>query len=466
LPPGRLRGGPGIRALAALALALMVLPALAAPAGAQLPTPHIDNVLPARGQVGSPVAIIGTGFGERSPLSGVTFNGVDATPITWSDTFIATVVPEGATTGPVVVRVLGVLLSNGVEFEVTDGPDPAERWYLAEGSTSHGFETYVLMQNTADVDATVNVVYNTTMYGRVPRPQPINIPPGARVTLYLNDDIPDADVSTILTSSQPIVAERAVYWNNRIEGHESIGATAPSGTWYIAEGSTAHGFETWILVQNPQFSSTTVRVTYMTSKGIIEKAPFDLGPGRRASIAVAKDVGACDVSAVIESDLEVVCERAVYWDGRRGGHCSIGVTEGSANWYLAEGTTAWGYQTWLLLQNPGESEAGVAVTYMTPSGPVAEPQFTMGPGARHTILVNDRVQNQDTAIEVVSDSDIIAERSMYWDNGTGKAGHGTVGSPYTSTEIYLAEGSTAWGLRRSSAYRTRLTGPPTCPWSS
>src|SRR5439155_17408394 len=63
----------------------------------------------------------GTGFGATKGTSTVTFNGVAATPATWSATSIAVPVPAGATTGNVVVTV-GGLASNGSAFTVTVAP--------------------------------------------------------------------------------------------------------------------------------------------------------------------------------------------------------------------------------------------------------------------------------------------------------------------------------------------------------
>ncbi|MBU4489203.1 MAG: hypothetical protein KKE79_01035, partial [Actinobacteria bacterium] len=45
--------------------------------------------------------------------------------------------------------------------------------------------------------------------------------------------------------------------------HDSIGVTEPNKTWYLAEGSTAGGFETWVLVQNPGTETATVDLTFM-----------------------------------------------------------------------------------------------------------------------------------------------------------------------------------------------------------
>jgi hypothetical protein len=42
-----------------------------------------------------------------------------------------------------------------------------------------------------------------------------------------------------------------MYGGNRTWAHDSIGVTAPAPVWYLAEGSTEGGMETWVLVQNP-----------------------------------------------------------------------------------------------------------------------------------------------------------------------------------------------------------------------
>ncbi|MHB8893636.1 MAG: IPT/TIG domain-containing protein [Candidatus Geothermincolia bacterium] len=435
-------------AFTVFALALLVAAVVAGtvPASAQPLVPFILNLTPSQGIVGTPVLITGSNFGAANPLSTVTFNGVQATVVAWTDGAIGTSVPEGATTGPVVVRTpFGA--SNGVQFTVGSIPQPAQTWYLAEGSTAWGFDTYLLMENVTNIDATVYITYNTAQFGVIPRPQPLNVPPSSRVTLRLNDDIPNVDLSTQVSSSQLIVCERAIYWNNRIEGSDSVGTTAPATTWYLAEGCTTYPFETWLCIQNPSLiAAANVDVTYMTSKGVVAKPTISVGAGQRKTIDVSKDVGACDVSTQVVSDLNVICERSMYWDSRRGGHDSIGVSAPSETWYLAEGTTAWGFQTWLLLQNPNTVEANVNVTYMTASGPIKQPVVTMPPNSRQTINVNGIVPNMDTSIEVVSDVAICAERSMYWDNGSGKAGTDTIGFVSPDNNIYLAEGSTAWGF--------------------
>lgn len=82
----------------------------------------IESLVPDRGTTGTSVQITGTGFGRNEQgYSTVKFNGVTAAVTDWSDGFIKTSVPNGATTGNVVVTVDGKE-SNGILFTI-DGPD-------------------------------------------------------------------------------------------------------------------------------------------------------------------------------------------------------------------------------------------------------------------------------------------------------------------------------------------------------
>jgi YD repeat-containing protein len=79
--------------------------------------PQISAVSPTVGAAGTSVTVSGSNFGATQGSSTVTFNGVAATPTSWSAGEIVAPVPAGATTGPVVVTVNGGT-SNGQTFTV------------------------------------------------------------------------------------------------------------------------------------------------------------------------------------------------------------------------------------------------------------------------------------------------------------------------------------------------------------
>jgi RHS repeat-associated protein len=81
--------------------------------------PVLDSLTPNSGSVGTVVTIRGAGFGATQADGTVTFNGVSATPASWSDSQIVVTVPGGATTGTVVVTSSG-LPSNALPFSIYD----------------------------------------------------------------------------------------------------------------------------------------------------------------------------------------------------------------------------------------------------------------------------------------------------------------------------------------------------------
>ncbi len=86
-----------------------------------IPPPAITLLSQTTGSAGSSITITGANFGATQSTSTVTFNGTTATVTSWSATSIVVTVPAGATTGNVVVTVLGVA-SNGSPFTVVPAP--------------------------------------------------------------------------------------------------------------------------------------------------------------------------------------------------------------------------------------------------------------------------------------------------------------------------------------------------------
>lgn len=329
-------------------------------------------------------------------------------------------------------------------------------WYLAEGSTAWGFSTYITIANPNPETVTASVTYmdpdgqsgKGDLAGRY-----ITLPPLSQTTVDPRWDLGDTDFSTMVTCTDtPIAVDRTMMWNAggaaTGQGHNSIAVTAPSNDWYLPEGSSTWGFETWTLVQNPNATEANVELTYMT-EGAWKKARKTIPAYSRASYSMQDDIGECDASIEVTSDVAVIAERSMYRHQRREGSCSIGATTPAADYFLAEGTTAWGFDTYVLVQNPNGTEASVSITYMTPDGPVAQPAFVMPPSTRRTIRVNDvpGVSNTDLSTQVHADMPIVAERAMYWNGGSdqGEACHDSIGVPEASKSFLLPDGQTSNG---------------------
>ncbi|MBU1670795.1 MAG: IPT/TIG domain-containing protein [Actinobacteria bacterium] len=419
--------------------------------------PIIASVTPSSGIPGETVTVKGRGFGALRGTSVVTFNGVPATDyLSWSDDTIVLVVPDGATTGAVVVRTEGGNSNSDRYFTVTC-PD----WYLAEGSTDHGFTTYISIENPNDQDLNARVTY--FLADGTSAEVMAGLPALSQVTLDPAETIGAADFATKVEclQGQTIAVDRTMSWTGpgapSPEGHCSIGIAAPSKTWYMAEGCSAFGFETWVLVFNPSPAPATVDLTYMMEGWKPTTVREVVPPLSRCSYSMGDDIGERNSSIRVDSDVAVVAERSMYRNDRREGSCSVGVTAsaliyysasagaGQGGSYLPEGTTAHGFESYILVQNPNDTDANVTVTYLTSTGPVPQEPFVMPPDSRRTILVNDALPQTDFSTRVASDRAIVAERAVYWNNGTGQACHASIGLSAPHAEFTLPDGQTSDG---------------------
>ncbi|MBU1671656.1 MAG: DUF362 domain-containing protein [Actinobacteria bacterium] len=325
-------------------------------------------------------------------------------------------------------------------------PATAFDYYLAEGCTAYGYETWVLVANPNDEAATVSISYFTDSGCR--NADPITVPPRSRLTVNAASCIWEQNAGVRVGSDRPVYVERAMYWSDRAEGHDSTGTDAGAAEWYVSEGHTADGFDDWLEILNPGSEPASAAVSYYTPGGTVAGPTVSVAPYARSTVHVNEVVPSGDVSAKVTSDRPVVVEGSLYWDSRRGGNGSIGVTAPATDWYLAEGCTGWGFDTYVQLLNPGTKDARVECEFMTGeegADPIGR-TITVPAGTRRTVWVNDVVQNKDVSTVVHSDEPIVAGRSMLWPVPGGKAGHVTNGMTAPATEVFLPEGCTAYGF--------------------
>ncbi len=305
-------------------------------------------------------------------------------------------------------------------------------WYLAEGSTYGGMETWVVVQNPNATAVTVDITFQTNE-GKKDGPQDFPIPAQSRRSFILNSLAPDMkDVSTQVTASGgQVVCERAVYGPGKAWAHESIGSRFSAAQWYLAEGSTYGGMETWVVVQNPNDYQSVVDVTFYTENGK-KDGPQDFGipaQSRRSFLLNSLVPNMKDVSTrVVCTTGFVVCERAVYGPGKAWAHESVGFPNPQSSWYLAEGSTYGGMETWVVVMNPTPFQAVADITFHTNEGKKDGPQdFAIPAESRRSFLLNSLVQNmKDVSTHVVSTGgNVVCERAVY---GPGKQwAHGSVG---------------------------------------
>jgi hypothetical protein len=322
---------------------------------------------------------------------------------------------------------------------------PSNTWYFAEGYTGPGFEEYVCVLNPGDTQANLTFSFQTQEEGEKVVGD-LYVPPNARLTFSVNVLLGGSyQNSLMLTSTQPVVAERPMYfdysgttgdrgWHG---GHCVMGAPSLSTEYYFSEGTTRDGFETWLTIQNPHVQPITVDATYQLGdgQGVNVNRSYDVGPGTRYTVLLEDEVGAGkDVSAHLTSTNSFLAERPTYFSYQGawpGGHCVIGATSPATEWLFAEGYTGDSnpFSTWLCLQNPGTENAQVQLTYYPQDGGTLPPQdLTVPAGTRVSLLLNDQVGgDHQLSFGVTSDKPIVAERPMYFDYNGMTGGHDDLG---------------------------------------
>lgn len=209
-------------------------------------------------------------------------------------------------------------------------PAGSTHWFLAEGQTGDFFETFVLLSNPNREPAEVTIRYLTN--SGVARVDHITMAPTSRQTIVA-DSLPEiaaTDVSFDISASQPIIAERSMYWGPWYGAHNSMGITDLGTTWGLAEGEVGgpFGANSYILLANPGSADAAVTLNFYREAGA---APLQLtrtvAAGTRVTVA-ASDAGFSGherFGAIITSSQPIAVERSIYWN--EGGAWGSGTNE-------------------------------------------------------------------------------------------------------------------------------------------
>jgi len=197
-------------------------------------------------------------------------------------------------------------------------------WYFAEGYTGNEFHTWVLLMNPNNEATNVKLRYFKED-GHIVE-QPVQVAPHSRRSVFVNDFLPGVAFSIQVESDQPIFAERAEYFGppDARGGHVSEPTNIATNHWILAEGSTQSDFNTFILILNPNNAPANVTAKYLREDGTAWQQTYTIAPSSRFTVWVNSFMPDKAFSTDIRSDQPIVVERAMYFNGNRGGTDSIG----------------------------------------------------------------------------------------------------------------------------------------------
>jgi hypothetical protein len=211
---------------------------------------------------------------------------------------------------------------------------PQTQWYFGEGCTRPGYSEWLTIQNPNAVAAECDIKYlagsgKTNIVHR-------SIKPRSRDTVNVLANVgSNQDVSTVLTSNVPVIAERPMYyiygqgvagrgWNG---GDSTLGNPDPSTQYFLAEGTTISNFDTYYTLLNPSDTKGCgVKVQYIFGDGSSQEESYYINAHSRLTINVREAIKGkeANVSGSIIADFPVSIERPMYFNydnsGLTGGH--------------------------------------------------------------------------------------------------------------------------------------------------
>ncbi len=248
---------------------------------------------------------------------------------------------------------------------------------------------------------------------------------------------------------------------NSLLMHTTTGGEGASvaASAYFAEGCTRGNFNEWISLQNPGTADIVVYAQYMYQDGTAATTKaYAVPAASRASLNVNVEAGAeQDVSARLWSSGVFYAERSMYFayasftapgESWTGGSVAAAAASARSDWYFAEGCTRTGFEEWLSVLNPGETDASVTFDFIMPGGSTVQKVYLAKAGKRTSVYVNGEVgASQDVSAHVYSATPIVVERPMYFNYGGWTGGSDVMGTRAPSKTWYFAEGCTREGFQ-------------------
>jgi hypothetical protein len=342
-------------------------------------------------------------------------------------------------------------------------PELSTVWYLAEGATHGAFDLYYLLQNPNNGPAKVTITYLRPA-PQAPIEKTYDVPGRSRVTIHVDDvtsgaeRLRETDVSATIKSDLPIVVERAMYMTvaGRLfsAGHESAGVTAPSTTWFFAEGATGVFFDMYLLLANPGTNPAEVTLKYLLADGNTITRMKTVPGQSRLTVNVdgeGPELADAAVSTTVTSTVPIIAERAMWWPSPNWieAHNSAGAVVTSSRWAVAEGEVGGtrATETYVLIANTSAQDAMVKVSVFYEDQGIVEPRFyTVKATSRFNVDMHGEFPQSvgrrfSTLVEALGDTpaELVVERAMYSNSGKTiwAAGTNALGTPLFAADTFV-----------------------------
>lgn len=275
----------------------------------------------------------------------------------------------------------------------TGAAAPGYLWTFAEGTTQARIQSFYLLSNPGETPAHVAIDYLCAQ--AFPGTRRHTVPSRSRLTVWVNQEgspLDAAECGAIVTSDQPIVAERSMYLLDNGQFTAGTSATGMSmtavlgQTWYAPAGATVDPFDMFMTLVNPvPTAHCDAEVTYLLPDQTAISRVHRVD--RRLTIWVDHEDPRLAQAGAVATRVHcptgpIVVERAMWWRTPGSptwteGHVERGSPETATAWamaYVPESAT-------LSILNTAPSAGLVKVTlYATNGIGAAEATMALAPG--------------------------------------------------------------------------------------
>lgn len=236
----------------------------------------------------------------------------------------------GSRLGAVIKSDQPIVLEGATYFNQGDGgyalsgsPILARTWYLPEGNTRPDFDTTLAILNPGTAPANLTVTYLPE--GRPKTTKAYTVSQASPLYINLKAELPDVAVAAIIQADQPVVAGRAMFFNQGRAAHANLGAATTAKEWLVPAASTASPDVPVLVVLNPGPQVAEITVSLLPSEGSPAEKRFSLAGETRFALLLEQVVPNASLAAWVRATQPVVVERVTYFRNARGGMASPGV---------------------------------------------------------------------------------------------------------------------------------------------
>jgi len=380
---------------------------------------------------GGAITVTGRSFGRQErvtlALNGAALVTTPSVITTTNSTFTASfAVPASILRGPNTISAIGNQSRVSAVTTVMGTLPVASTFYFAGASTMAG-ETAtipILNPNAQSVHVDLTIYFTSGPPGAVG----LDVPAHSRGTADLNKLVGAGKAFGVQMTADRVVQAQLREQRAGRDEFSLLGVSAPSTTWYLAEGYTGLTFHEAVSILNPLSTSTVVRLRLL---------PFGGRPGRTIGVTIAaqsaqtidinKLLPGQSLSVIADSNTPIVVERTLTFSSNGFGITGQpGINTAATSWIFAEGTTTTRFQTYLTILNPSAAPITVTASFYSTTGtPLGSITQAVSGLSRANVKLNDLTFNgaplraSGIATIVTSNAPVVVERPEYFGSPNG-----------------------------------------------